>query len=112
MATPLTNIEIMVSTPRSSPIILKSFPKSPLCNYSPERSLKPTSQLMPIIDKSNSYQTPKQSPRENIARRPCKRIRLDSIPLLMLPPPFEKLENFVFTEFKFSPEILPKKNEM
>ena len=48
-------------------------------------------QIQEKTENENDYSTPRQSPKTNICT-PCKRIRLDPMPVLELPPPFLQLE--------------------
>ena len=48
-------------------------------------------QIQEKTENEDDYCTPRQSPKTNICT-PCKRIRLDPIPVLELPPPFLHLE--------------------
>ena len=48
-------------------------------------------QIQEKTENEDDYSTPRQSPKTNICT-PCKRIRLDPIPVLELPPPFLHLE--------------------
>ena len=48
-------------------------------------------QIQEKTENEDDYSTPRQSPKTNICT-PCKRIRLDPMPVLELPPPFLQLE--------------------
>lgn len=51
--------------------------------------------ISPSLYKEEDFQTPDQSPKTAICT-PCKRIRLESIPILELPPPFLFLDDNYF----------------